>query len=715
MTCSGSSFVSDFSTLTSEQKKAVLHKEGPALVIAGAGSGKTKVVTLRLAHLIEQGMDPSSFVAVTFTNKAAGEMRERIEAYAGRSVLVSTFHSLGAKILREYIHLLGYHNDFIIYDAEESEKALKAVLRESGGSFEDELSPLQSAISRLKNGTPIDTTQVTKERAEQVFALYQALLRRSQAVDFDDLIYLPLQLFQHHKEVLYELQKRWPFLLVDEYQDANDTQSELVEQLAGATRNIFAVGDPDQSIYSWRGANIQHILKFQEKFQDAKLFRLEQNFRSTETILSASNAVIEQNMKRIEKKLWCQNGKGEKIGCFVARTEREESSFVGDSIESLLQAHVPSSHIAILYRTNAQSRSIEDALLSRFIPYRIVGGLSFYERREIKDILSYLRLLIHPNDMMAFERAVTHPKRGLGATTIQKLIQEAKERGCSFLDLIYALCSDTAGSFSLPEKQKKGLQAFYATLQKASQSLSEKKLSQALFTLIQESGYLAFLEGEPETQVERQENLEQLVLKAEEWQEEHKEEPFSLFLEAVTLDPSKESEAIHDEDRITLMTAHNAKGLEFEKVFIIGMEEDLFPHIHCKMGKGEVEEERRLFYVAMTRAKKTLTLSCSQTRLMWGGIRSMRPSRFLKEIPREHLSPLRSPLKATQPISITEEKPKASEDFPVGTTVFHTHFGVGRVEKVIPSPNGELIKVLFSKDNSSKTLLKDVAPIRKLS
>lgn len=713
MSFSQNAFSSALDTLTPEQKKAVLHREGPALVIAGAGSGKTKVVTLRVAHLMNQGVDPSSFVAVTFTNKAAGEMRERISSYAGTSVQVSTFHSLGAKILRESISHLGYNKDFVIYDQEESEKALKSVLRGADvRSLEEDASRLRDAISRLKNGTPINTTEIPLERAQHVFALYQETLRRSQAVDFDDLIYLPLQLFRNHPDVLAIYQARWKFLLVDEYQDANDSQSELVQHLGGESRNIFAVGDPDQSIYSWRGANIQHILRFQERFPDAQLFRLEQNFRSTTNILSASNAVIEQNVKRIEKRLWSAHGDGEKIGCFVARTEREESSFVADSIESLLDSGTSANQVAILYRTNAQSRSIEDALMTRSIPYRIVGGLSFYERREVKDILSYLRLLLHPQDMIAFERALSRPKRGIGTTTLQKVVEQVQASGISFLDAARMLGTGECPGLKLPEKQRTAFLSFYSSLKGASEALIERNLSKALMSLIQDSGYLAFLDSEPETLVERKENIEQLVLKAEEWQEEHKEEPLSLFLEAVTLDPSQDGETLSDEHKITLMTAHNAKGLEFEKVFIIGLEEDLFPHIHSKMGKGEVEEERRLFYVAMTRAKQLLTVSCSQARMVWGGIRNMRPSRFLKEIPMKHLNPLRAAIKKTH---TTETKKTVQEDFPPGTVLFHTHFGIGRVEKVIPSPNGDLIKVLFSKDNTSKTLLKGCAPIRKIS
>lgn len=715
MSFSSDTFTSSFATLTPEQKGAVLHTDGPALVIAGAGSGKTKVVTLRLAHLIKEGINPSSLVAVTFTNKAAGEMKERTNALCGSLIQVSTFHSLGAKILREAAPFLGYTKDFVIYDEEESLKALKSILRGANtSSLEDESSQLRSAISRIKNGTKLDTSEISEERAYTIFERYQDLLRRSQAVDFDDLIYLPLELCRNHPEALQAFQARWSHLLVDEYQDANDSQSELVRHLAGEKRNIFAVGDPDQSIYSWRGANIQHILRFQEQFPEAKLFRLEQNFRSTSTILAASNAVIEQNIKRLDKRLWSANGEGEKIGIFVARTEREESSFLGDSIESLLSSN-PAKEIAILYRTNAQSRSIEDALMTRSIPYRIIGGLSFYERREIKDILAYIRLILHPNDMIAFERALIRPKRGIGATTLEKINEVVSTSGISYLECARLLGVGECPNLKLPEKQKTSFASFYASLKEAAQALQERNLSKAIMNLIQDSGYLSFLENEPETLVERKENLEQLILKAEEWQEEHKEDPISLFLEDVTLDPGADGDILSDEKKIILMTAHNAKGLEFENVFITGLEEDLFPHIHSKMGKGEVEEERRLFYVAMTRAKKRLTLSCSQTRMVWGGIRSMRPSRFLKEIQREHLNPLKSALKNVS----FQEKPtvsqKITENFSPGTLLFHTHFGVGKVEKVIPSPNGDLLKVLFSKDGSSKTLLKECAPIKRIN
>jgi len=691
-----SSFHSLFSAMTPEQQQAVLHDKGPALVIAGAGSGKTRVVTMRISYLIQQGIDPSSLLAVTFTNKAAQEMRERIEALAGRKVLVSTFHSLGAKILRESIHHLGYSNDFVIYDEDESEKVLKGVVRDLFGTEgEGDIGAFRAAISAIKNGKKGDMM------SERAYEAYQSALKRSQAVDFDDLIFLPLQLMQEKPEVLQELQARWRYILVDEYQDANDTQSSLALNLAGRESNIFAVGDPDQSIYSWRGANIQHILNFQEHFPEARVFRLEENFRSTNAILSASNAVIEQNRKRLEKSLWSKKGEGEKIGCFVSRTEREEASFLGDSIEELVASGVEASKIAILYRTNAQSRSIEDALLERRIGYRIFGGVSFYERREVRDILAYLRLLIQPFDVISFERAATRPKRGLGAVTIQKAIEAVQESGISFLDFLQNI-----PEIGFSEKQKKSFHALYEGLQAAQQDLADGELSQALFHIIQDTGYLTYLEAEQETFLERRENINQMILKAKEWEAEHQDEPPRLFLEEMVLRSSPEPDEETIDQSVVLMTVHNAKGLEFDAVFVTGLEEDLFPHINCrKQGQEDVEEERRLFYVAMTRARKHLLLSCSQVRFLWGGVRRMRPSRFLREIPREYLNPLRGP------ISLERESPGVAS-FTVGVVVFHPQFGIGRIESIHPSSQGDMLKVFFMKEGVSKTLLKDVAPLR---
>lgn len=700
------SFDTSFETLTDEQKQAVLHREGPALVIAGAGSGKTKVVTLRVAHLISHGMDPSSLVAVTFTNKAAQEMRDRIEAIAGRQVLVSTFHSLGARILREFITHLGYSADFSIYDADESERALKAVLRTVYDvSLDDDVATYKAALSKRKNSIgPKSMVECDDERFEKLFIAYQESLKRSGAVDFDDLLYLPLQLFTHHPEVLAKLQERWTYVLVDEYQDANDCQSHFIEHLAGQRKNVFAVGDPDQSIYSWRGANIRHIMKFQEKFPSARLFRLQQNFRSTSTILSASNAVIQQNSDRIDKSLWSQNGDGEKISCFVARTEREEASFVGDSLESMLEAGYTGDQMAVLYRTNSQSRSIEDALLLRGIPYKIIGGLSFYERREVRDILSYLKLLVHPHDSVAFERVVTRPKRGLGTVTLEKVIEYCRTSDCSFIEFLRKVASNECTIVT--EKQRKGFLSLYEGLRAAGEAVAEGRLFAALSNIIQDSGYLAFLETEAETFIERKENLEQLLVKSKEWEEAHPGAPITLFLEEMVLDPAKEH--VHEfHDKVPLMTAHNAKGLEFDHVFIIGLEEDLFPHIHSKKGDGDVEEERRLFYVAMTRAKKHLTVSCAQVRCTWGAVRNMRPSRFLKEIPLQFLQPLRKP-------KVFSKEALASPlvEMSVGSLVFHPQFGPGRIEAMTSSSSGEMLKIFFSQDKSTKTLVKEFAPLK---
>lgn len=487
------SFEQAFSTLNPEQKAAVTHTTGPLLVIAGAGSGKTRVATLRVAHLIHSGIPAQAIAGVTFTNKAAKEMKERVNALVGSSVTVSTFHSLGARILRENIRHLGYPSSFVIYDEEESGKVLKDCLREKGLECKDALfSSFRAAISSIKNNlsSSIDPQMVA------LYESYQSRLKTSGAVDFDDLIYLPLKVFREVPQVLEIYQNRWQHLLVDEYQDTNDTQHALAVALVGKTQNIFAVGDPDQSIYSWRGAKIENILSFEKHFPGGKVIRLEQNYRSTNTILKASNHVIGHNAGRYEKNLWSNRGQGEPLFKHIAKSERQEAFFVVNTIQTLLRQGVPHNEIAILYRTNAQSRSFEDHFLEAHTPYRIWGGIPFYSRKEVKDVLSFLRLASLPQDTAACERAIKAFGHGIGDVTIEKL----KNLSTSSAKPIFHAMLDELSlpSLSLSKRQRETLSSFCEIIKTLQQNLAEGTAFELISSAIHDTGYIKSLEGDPE-------------------------------------------------------------------------------------------------------------------------------------------------------------------------------------------------------------------------
>ena len=690
-------FDQEFDRLNPAQKEAVCHPGGPLLVLAGAGSGKTRVATMRVAYLIRSGVSPQTIVAVTFTNKAAKEMRERVHRLAGSDVLVSTFHSLGARILRESIDRLGYPAAFVIYAEEESEKVLKECLKGRGLQCKDgEVSVYRSAISKIKNEPAL--AHKFDPLTRSIFDQYQERLKQSGAVDFDDLIYLPLELFKNHPNVLEQCSQRWRYLLVDEYQDTSDNQCQFAAYLAGPSQNIFAVGDPDQSIYSWRGAKISNILSFQKQFAHAAIVRLEQNYRSTNIILEASNAVIGHNEARYEKNLWSQRGGGAPIVKYIAPTERREAEFVASMIEELSESGTPYDQVAVLYRTNAQSRSLEDKFLERSLPYRIWGGVPFYTRKEIKDILSLLQIAACPRDTIAFERALKLVSKGIGEVTISKLIQKASQEQRPIFDI-----AQEAGSSELSKKQQEALASFCSFISSLRQSIENGSAAGLLSDAIDGSEYVQHLEKDPETVLERKENIAQLISRANEWDESHDTLSPLLFIEELVLEGARE----HGKDKgpcVTLATIHNAKGLEFPIVFIVGLEEDLFPHMSAKKNDGGLEEERRLFYVGMTRAKDRLFVSAAQTRLLFGGLRSMRTSSFLKEIPPQYLvthglSPWKAPV-------IEPEAPRAEmELFSAGQVILHPHFGVGRIEKVKTTSLGPAYEVLFSNDQKKRTIM----------
>lgn len=693
-------------TLNPQQQKAVHHLEGPMLVVAGAGSGKTRVVTERIAHLIALGIPSSSILAVTFTNKAAEEMSHRIQSRTRQSILACTFHSLGARIVREESSLLGFSTAVAIYDEEESEKLLKETLRSLGQSAEKkELELLRTQISAAKNSllSPQEVAK-TDSALGAIYERYQTKLQESSAVDFDDLLYLPVQLLLSHPATAEKYQARWSFLLIDEYQDTNHAQYLLTKLLAGQQKNLFAVGDPDQSIYSWRGACLSNILDFEKDYPGAVILTLDQNYRSHSLILQAANHLISHNESRYQKNLWSDRSEGEKPHLFLARSDQEEARF---AVQQILSLPFPLSQCAIFYRTNFQSRSLEDALLSEGIPYKIIGGLSFYQRKEIKDILAYLRLAQSGIDIISFLRIINLPKRGLGNTFVQKL-QEAAEAASLPL---FALCQEIAQEkrpFSLSAKQKESLRTFVDLIEKIRSRIEMNlSLAELIQYTVESSGYLDYLQADLETAVDRKENLEELAAKAAEWEKE-KCSSLSLFLEELSLKSSSDTISSHTAEAVSLMTLHNGKGLEFSAVFLVGLEEDLFPHINAKDDPASLEEERRLCYVGMTRAKELLYLSAAKSRFLWGGKRFMSPSRFLEELP---ASLLRYP----QQESLGAEQDESSTSlFAEGDWVYHSDFGKGEVESVtIDSPLGTIYDVYFPQLGASRTLVAKYARLKK--
>ena len=685
--------------LNPEQEIAASHVEGPLLVLAGAGSGKTRVVTHRIVRLIDLGVLPSDILAVTFTNKAAEEMRTRIRVMKNAQVLACTFHSLGARILRESIGLLGYQTNFTIYDEEDSEKLLKKCLEQLQLQGDKGLlKELRGQISKAKNdGQSPD--EVGDRQLSQVYEMYQQSLKECNALDFDDLLYMTVRLLKESEEARTMYQNRWQFVLIDEYQDTNHTQYSLAKILVAKHGNIFAVGDPDQSIYSWRGAKYENILNFERDFPGAKVVVLDQNYRSTNNILEASNALITHNPNRYEKKLWSASGDGDKIGVFIGQNERQEAEFVAHRIYKMSdEQDVSLNDIAIFYRTNAQSRTFEDALLSRRIDYTIIGGVSFYARREIKDILGFLRMVISDADLISFLRTINIPKRGLGPAALEKIVNGVNEKKMPIL----SFCQEYGDTLKLSAKQLTGLSSYLRLINSLKNKQSSLKLHELISEVIFDSGYLHYLKEDPETEQDRKENIDELVGKAAEWEQEREEPTLQAFLEELTLRSNTE-EKVHL-PTVKMMTLHNSKGLEFNSVFLVGLEEDLCPHINSKDDEEAIEEERRLCYVGITRAKKTLCLTAAMFRFMWGTLRAMRPSRFLKEIPPQfiqNLSPQGSPSIVSRSF---DEEQEVQEGFGAGDRVYHQQFGPGVVQKAYSSSFGLTYDVYFPQASTTRTL-----------
>jgi DNA helicase-2/ATP-dependent DNA helicase PcrA len=638
--------------LNPEQLDAVETLDGPLLVLAGAGSGKTRVVTYRICRLIDKGVPPHQIVGVTFTNRAAAEMKERVQQLTHARVLISTFHSLGVRILRESIHKLGYAQDFLIYDANDSEKLLTACLQEVGVKEKAQLKVYKNLLSRAKNDLlkpdEVDLVDYPSDIANdfpKIYRLYQKKLQSYNAVDFDDLLVLPVQLFKEHPDVLEHYQDRWRYMLIDEYQDTNAAQYALVRFLMAKEPNLCVVGDPDQSIYSWRGANMNNILTFEEDYPGAKVIRLEQNYRSRSNILDAANALISNNETRYDKHLWSDLGPGEKIKHFSGDDAWAEARFVADRIGLHQRKNdISLNDVVVFYRTNAQSRIFEDLFLQENIPYVIVGGISFYQRREIKDILAFLRVVHSNSDFISFARTLNIPKRGIGDATLEKLHIACSQENMPILEYCQALIQETPLQYpvKLTKKHIEGLTSYLRLITELRQIKENFSLKELVKSTIELSNYLDFLRLDPESYEERRENLDSLVSKAMEWESSHAEPSLRTFLEELSL-RSDADEASESTDRVSLMTIHNGKGLEFTLTFLVGMEEELFPHVNSREHWQLLEEERRLCYVGMTRAKEFLYLTDARFRMMWGIPRHQRPSRFLKEIPEQYLEKIRSP------------------------------------------------------------------------
>lgn len=640
--------MSIYDTLNEPQREAVLHTDGPLLILAGAGSGKTRVLTHRIAYLIdERGVNPWNILAITFTNKAAEEMRQRVDSlvsFGAESIWVSTFHSACVRILRRFIDRLGYDNRFTIYDTDDQKTLMKEVCRKvdiDTKVYKER--NLLAAVSSAKNEMILpDEFELNaggdfgQLKIAKVYREYEAQLKANNALDFDDLLVKTVQLLETQPDVLEYYQERFRYIMVDEYQDTNTVQFRLVRLLAGKYRNLCVVGDDDQSIYKFRGANIRNILDFEHEFPDAHVVRLEQNYRSTGNILNAANGVIRNNRNRKEKTLWTDNGDGEKIQLRQFDTAFDEAEYIAEDIKKEVQEGASYNDSAVLYRTNAQSRLFEEKFIAMNIPYKIVGGINFYARREIKDLLAYLKTVDNGQDDLAVRRIINVPKRGIGLTTINRIQESADERGIGFYEALLApeLIPGVGRSVSK-------LDSFAALIEYFKGQTEKESITDLLREIIEKTGYVESLEAEDKVEAEsRIENIDELVNKAaayeEDCQDRGEEASLSGFLEEVALVADIDS-LDEDQDYVVLMTLHSAKGLEFPHVYLAGMEDGLFPSYMTITSDDneDLEEERRLCYVGITRAEEKLTLTCARRRMVRGEIQFNKMSRFIKEIPME--------------------------------------------------------------------------------
>ena len=721
--------------LNREQQQAVQHTEGPLLILAGAGSGKTKVLTVRIAYLLAQGVNPYEILAITFTNKAAKEMKSRVEGLVGdvaNRIWLSTFHSFCAKFLRfELDNFLGYNSNFTIYDTSDSQVVIKAALKAL--NLDDKYYPVGamiSAISDAKNKLLFasdyrkQARDFYQQKVADVYEYYERELRKNNALDFDDLLLVAVKLLQSNAAVLEKYSKRFRYVMIDEYQDTNHAQYLLAYLLSSHWKNIAVVGDADQSIYAWRGADIQNILDFEKDYPNCTSIKLEQNYRSTKIILDAANAVIDNNEGRPEKNLWTDKVEGAKIQHFTAQSEHEEAAFIGDTIVKKHDIHgIPYGDMAILYRTNAQSRVLEEALIKRALPYTMVGGTKFYDRKEIKDVLAYLRVLYNPFDDLSLLRIINVPKRSIGATTVSKLQDYARENGTSlFMTLTQLNLVDT-----IKGKTKEKLEEFGILIFTLVAEMDDKSVLDILEAILDRTGYLAQLEESTDPQDQaRSENIGELLSVAKDFQDTNPTGTVEDFLEQVALVNDVDSFE-QEESKVTLMTLHAAKGLEFPIVFLGGLEEGLFPHSRTLMNPEEIEEERRLAYVGITRAEKELYISNATTRTVFGRTSSYLPSRFIDEIPAELVDSLRAKRKipddikptvprhmsvASRPVTKPIIRNEVIADWKVGDTAIHSKWGNGKVVNVSGEGAGMKLTIEFP-TQGVRVVMAKFAPVKK--
>lgn len=687
--------------LNGMQQEAVLYNEGPLLVLAGAGSGKTRVLTTKIAYLIEdKGIAPYNILAITFTNKAAKEMKDRISVLVGpiaKSIQVSTFHGFGLKLLRENCKLLGYDNNFVIMDSDDSLTVVKKILKDL--NYDPKLynpKAIRNKISSCKNElmTPNDYEKYATSEYEKVtldvYRRYEDKLRKNNSVDFDDLLILPIKLFKENPEVLQQYQERFKYVLVDEYQDTNEAQYILTKYICAKYKNVCVVGDVDQAIYGWRGANYKNILNFEQDYKNSKTILLEENYRSTKNILDAANDVIKNNKNRKDKNLWSNNGDGEKIKYYRSYNERDEAQYVIRKIKELINRNVSYKDIAVLYRTNAQSRILEEEMLKENMPYRVIGSFYFYNRKEIKDLIAYLRLIHNSRDNVSLLRVINTPKRGIGLKSIETLTMKADSLNISLYDAI-------------DNGKEKAFKDVIEDLKRVAQDIT---LTELIDKVLDTTGLRSELEKENSLESEiRLENLEEFKSITKAFEEREGLISLDDFLLEISL-VSDVEEYKEDDNRVSLMTIHSVKGLEFDNVFVVGMEEGIFPHMNSLMDNSELEEERRLCYVAITRAKKNLHLVNARRRTLFGKEQVNPVSRFLGEI-RGNL--IESNVKEVENIvckkEIDDEDVFRQEevDYNVGDYVYHESFGTGRVVEV----TNTLVSVAFKHPYGIKKLMKN--------
>lgn len=725
--------------LNEPQKQAVQHKEGPALVIAGAGSGKTRVLTHRVAYLISEGVRPENILAITFTNKAAKEMMERIGGILGINMFskfpgqftsknvptVGTFHSIGARILREQAERIGRTKSYAIYDDEDQKKLIRQIMREQGVNEEQfPIRRIQDFISRAKGQLNEsekfleNPESYFEEKAGQVYRSYQDSLNDLNAFDFDDLITVPVLLFKKHEDIKKYYQDLFRHILVDEYQDTNHAQYQFVKLLGEDHRNVFVVGDDFQSIYGWRGADLKNIWGFEVDYPEAQVILLEQNYRSTQNILDSAHAIISRNPKQKKKKMWTEKKEGEKITFYEAEDQQDEAKYVLRQIEIIRQYHpeLRLGEIAVLYRTNAQSRVLEEEFIEAGVPYHLVGALRFYSRKEIKDMIAYFRLLSNPKDEMSLRRIFNVPKRGLGKESWKSMKRAAERVGLKVGELLIE-CDKFSEALEENPKLAKW-EKLAVVMQNLSDYMEEHTLSQTLSQLVTLIGYSAYLEGDNVLGDDRTENVKELFTVTEKYDQEGPARiTIDQFLEEVGLLSAEDKERKDQRNQVHLMTMHSAKGLEFDTVFLVGMEEGIFPHSRSLINPAEMEEERRLCYVGITRAKRKAYMTWATRRHLYGSLQANSPSRFLNEIPEELIeedgrrdSFEGGEIRVSVTIATNKDTGTKNVTWNDGDSVFHAVFGKG----VIVGQDNNIVTVAFA-GAGVKKLDKTIAPIKKLS